>query len=170
MVPKYPDVKFVCYDKLDYCGTQLFLAFLRFVVICSLLPVLRHCEELRCSEGLSQLQVHPGIVSCECLVLCELIVVGLFVQGDICSPDLVSYVMKSEKIDTVLHFAAQSHVGSSLVLLLFGFCSFYPYLWVLCFPSCIAARLFAMLCLPLLHSTYVTSFLSLIGSDYSICS
>jgi UDP-glucose 4,6-dehydratase len=36
-----------------------------------------------------------------------------FVKGDICSPDLVSYVMTEEKIDTVMHFAAQTHVDNS---------------------------------------------------------
>ena len=36
-----------------------------------------------------------------------------FVKGDICSPDLVSYVMTEEKIDTVIHFAAQTHVDNS---------------------------------------------------------
>lgn len=36
-----------------------------------------------------------------------------FVKGDICSPDLVSYVFKSEQIDTVMHFAAQTHVDNS---------------------------------------------------------
>lgn len=36
-----------------------------------------------------------------------------FVKGDICSPDLVSYVLKEEKIDTIMHFAAQTHVDNS---------------------------------------------------------
>jgi len=36
-----------------------------------------------------------------------------FVKGDICSPDLVSYVFKEEAIDTVMHFAAQTHVDNS---------------------------------------------------------
>ena len=36
-----------------------------------------------------------------------------FVKGDISSPDLVSYVMTEEKIDTVMHFAAQTHVDNS---------------------------------------------------------
>jgi len=36
-----------------------------------------------------------------------------FVKGDICSPDLVSYVLKEEEIDTVMHFAAQTHVDNS---------------------------------------------------------
>mmetsp|Transcript_16266 Transcript_16266/g.23923 ORF Transcript_16266/g.23923 Transcript_16266/m.23923 type:complete len:378 (+) Transcript_16266:226-1359(+) len=36
-----------------------------------------------------------------------------FVKGDICSPDLVSYVFKENNIDTVMHFAAQTHVDNS---------------------------------------------------------
>jgi len=36
-----------------------------------------------------------------------------FVKGDISSPDLVSYVLKEEKIDTIMHFAAQTHVDNS---------------------------------------------------------
>jgi len=32
-------------------------------------------------------------------------------QGDITSSDLVTYVLKSEEIDTIMHFAAQTHVG-----------------------------------------------------------
>lgn len=36
-----------------------------------------------------------------------------FVKGDISSPDLVSYVLREEKIDTILHFAAQTHVDNS---------------------------------------------------------
>lgn len=36
-----------------------------------------------------------------------------FVKGDIGSPDLVSYVLREEKIDTILHFAAQTHVDNS---------------------------------------------------------
>ena len=36
-----------------------------------------------------------------------------FVKGNIASPDLVSYVLREEKIDTILHFAAQTHVDNS---------------------------------------------------------
>mmetsp|Transcript_44435 Transcript_44435/g.62353 ORF Transcript_44435/g.62353 Transcript_44435/m.62353 type:complete len:360 (-) Transcript_44435:19-1098(-) len=36
-----------------------------------------------------------------------------FVEGNICSSDFVRHIMVSEKIDTVLHFAAQSHVDNS---------------------------------------------------------
>ena len=36
-----------------------------------------------------------------------------FVKGDICTPDLVSYILKEENIDTIMHFAAQTHVDNS---------------------------------------------------------
>jgi UDP-glucose 4,6-dehydratase len=36
-----------------------------------------------------------------------------FVKGNICSSDLVSYVLTEEKIDTIMHFAAQTHVDNS---------------------------------------------------------
>mmetsp|Transcript_8949 Transcript_8949/g.40361 ORF Transcript_8949/g.40361 Transcript_8949/m.40361 type:complete len:320 (-) Transcript_8949:927-1886(-) len=36
-----------------------------------------------------------------------------FVKGDILSADLLTYFMKAEEIDTVLHFAAQTHVDNS---------------------------------------------------------
>lgn len=36
-----------------------------------------------------------------------------FIQGDICEPDFMRYIFQEEKIDTVLHFAAQSHVDLS---------------------------------------------------------
>jgi UDP-glucose 4,6-dehydratase len=38
-----------------------------------------------------------------------------FIKGDICSEDLVNYVMMSEKIDVVMHFAANSHVCNSFL-------------------------------------------------------
>jgi UDP-glucose 4,6-dehydratase len=36
-----------------------------------------------------------------------------FVKGDITSTDLVNFVFKEEKIDTIMHFAAQTHVDNS---------------------------------------------------------
>jgi len=36
-----------------------------------------------------------------------------FVKGDITSADLINYVMKNEEIDTIVHFAAQTHVDNS---------------------------------------------------------
>ncbi len=37
----------------------------------------------------------------------------VFVKGNILSMDFMHYLMKTHKIDTVLHFAAQSHVDNS---------------------------------------------------------
>lgn len=34
-----------------------------------------------------------------------------FVKGDILSADLLAYVLDVENIDTIVHFAAQTHVG-----------------------------------------------------------
>ena len=36
-----------------------------------------------------------------------------FIKGDITSADLMNYVLKSERIDTIVHAAAQSHVDAS---------------------------------------------------------
>ena len=36
-----------------------------------------------------------------------------FIKGDILSVDLVIHILETEKIDTVMHFAAQSHVDNS---------------------------------------------------------
>lgn len=36
-----------------------------------------------------------------------------FVEGDVCSADLVKYILDTEDIDTIMHFAAQTHVDNS---------------------------------------------------------
>jgi UDP-glucose 4,6-dehydratase len=36
-----------------------------------------------------------------------------FIRGNICSSDLINYLFKTENIDTVMHFAAQTHVDNS---------------------------------------------------------
>jgi len=36
-----------------------------------------------------------------------------FVRGNICSPDLIQFVLQEEQIDTIVHFAAQTHVDNS---------------------------------------------------------
>jgi dTDP-glucose 4,6-dehydratase len=37
-----------------------------------------------------------------------------FVEGDICDQDLVESILKEQEIDTIVHFAAESHVDRSL--------------------------------------------------------
>merc|ERR1719506_648577 len=67
---------------------------------------------------------HPeyNIVNLDCLDYCSCIanleeVASLpnykFIKGDITSSDLVTYVLAEEKIDTIMHFAAQTHVDNS---------------------------------------------------------
>ncbi|KAK3271374.1 rhm1-like protein [Cymbomonas tetramitiformis] len=36
-----------------------------------------------------------------------------FIKGDICSSDLVNFILTAENIDTIMHFAAQTHVDNS---------------------------------------------------------
>jgi dTDP-D-glucose 4,6-dehydratase len=36
-----------------------------------------------------------------------------FIKGDIQEADLLNYLLESEQIDTILHFAAQTHVDNS---------------------------------------------------------
>lgn len=36
-----------------------------------------------------------------------------FIKGDICSPDLIKFILQEYNIDTIMHFAAQSHVDNS---------------------------------------------------------
>jgi UDP-glucose 4,6-dehydratase len=51
-----------------------------------------------CLENLSELKELPNYK---------------FIKGDIATADLVAYVLREEKIDTILHFAAQTHVDNS---------------------------------------------------------
>ena len=41
--------------------------------------------------------------------------VATFIKGNICDIDLVQRILKEYKIDTVFHFAAQSHVDNSFI-------------------------------------------------------
>lgn len=71
LVNKYPAVKFVCVDKVDYCASV---------------------------KNMSDYADKPNFK---------------FVKGDITSVDLINYVLLTEKVDTIMHFAAQSHVDNS---------------------------------------------------------
>lgn len=71
LVKKYPHLKIVNFDRLDYCS---------------------------CLENLSEIKAYPNYK---------------FVKGNICSSDLVNFVLQAEEIDTIMHFAAQTHVDNS---------------------------------------------------------
>lgn len=71
LAKKYPNLKIVNFDRLDYCSCL---------------------ENLDCVKDLPNYK---------------------FVKGNICSSDLVNFVLETEKIDTIMHFAAQTHVDNS---------------------------------------------------------
>lgn len=63
-----------------------------------------------------RLTIHSLITDCSCLENLDEIKDYpnyKFVKGNICSSELVSYVLEAEKIDTIMHFAAQTHVDNS---------------------------------------------------------
>jgi dTDP-D-glucose 4,6-dehydratase len=71
MTEKYPDVRFVCLDVLDYCS---------------------NLKSLEPSLGRRNFR---------------------FIKGNILNLELVSFIMQENQVDTILHFAAQSHVDRS---------------------------------------------------------
>ncbi|KFM28219.1 DEAD-box ATP-dependent RNA helicase 20 [Auxenochlorella protothecoides] len=71
LVKRYPHVKVVVLDKLDYCATL---------------------------ENLKSIRDCPNFK---------------FVKGEIQSTDLIVHILETEEIDTVMHFAAQTHVDNS---------------------------------------------------------
>lgn len=56
------------------------------------------CADCSCLENLDEIKDLPNYK---------------FVKGNICSSDLVNFVLETEKIDTIMHFAAQTHVDNS---------------------------------------------------------
>jgi len=44
---------------------------------------------------------------------CELYRNFTFIKGDICSSDLINFILQHECVDTIIHFAAQTHVDNS---------------------------------------------------------
>jgi hypothetical protein len=88
LVKNFPKVRFVCLDKLNYCGT------------------VRNFDEIKAAANFEFVKV------------CEQHAPMAFVlsrspQGDITSTDLVNHLIKAHHVDTILNFAAQTHVGES---------------------------------------------------------
>ncbi len=64
---------------------------------------------------------NPSVISC-----CMLIPLPQFVKGDIQSADLVTHILKSEDIDTIMHFAAQVGIDvlmGELTCMSYGHCN-----------------------------------------------
>jgi len=51
-----------------------------------------------CLENISEIMDYPNFK---------------FIKGDICSQDLIAFILKSENIDTIMNYAASSHVDGS---------------------------------------------------------
>ena len=84
-------------------SSQGFIASHVAILLCQKYPeynvvVYDRLDYCSCLENLSELNDLPNYK---------------FIKGDIATADLVSYVLREEKIDTILHFAAQTHVDNS---------------------------------------------------------
>lgn len=84
-------------------GGAGFIASHVAILLCNKYPeynivVYDRLDYCSCLENLSELDALPNYK---------------FIKGDIATADLVSYVLREEKIDTILHFAAQTHVDNS---------------------------------------------------------
>jgi len=94
----------------DYCPKNIFLTggagFIAShvaILLCKKYPqynivVYDKLDYCSCRENLNELDDLPNFK---------------FVKGDITSHDFVTFVFKEEQIDTVMHFAAQTHVDNS---------------------------------------------------------
>ena len=97
LVKKYPDIKIVNMDRLD-CKLILFVALFHNLIFYSVYLYIYSRIDCSCLGNLDEIKDFPNYK---------------FVKGNICSSELVNYVLEAEKIDTVMHFAAQTHVDNS---------------------------------------------------------
>lgn len=102
LAKKYPNVKIVNFDRLDCKPALVFSRYLySFPALTdSFVPPCCAHRRLDCSciENLDCVKHLPNYK---------------FVKGNICSSDLVNFVLETENIDTIMHFAAQTHVDNS---------------------------------------------------------
>lgn len=84
LAKKYPNLRVINFDKLDYCACL---------------------KNLSSVESLSN--YHFVRVRSHQRKELEL----TLVKGDILQPDLVNHVLKEQRVDSIIHFAAQTHVG-----------------------------------------------------------
>jgi UDP-glucose 4,6-dehydratase len=93
LAKKYPQFKIVNFDRLDCILFPLFLSF----TLCLCLSF-SLCVDCSCITNVDEVKDLPNYK---------------FICGNICSSDLVNYVLAEEEIDTIMHFAAQTHVDNS---------------------------------------------------------
>jgi UDP-glucose 4,6-dehydratase len=90
-------------DLFELSVPSGFIASHVAILLCTKYPqykvvVYDRLDYCSCLENLSEVEPLPNFK---------------FIKGDVASEDLVSYVLREEKIDTILHFAAQTHVDNS---------------------------------------------------------
>jgi len=102
LVTKYPTYRIVNFDKLDYCSSLKNLQCVQHKPNYKFIKVRRRGHAL----------VTRPVCVCGAIPVADPPPAPP-PQGSITSPDLVNYVMAEENIDTVLHFAAQTHVGTA---------------------------------------------------------
>jgi len=90
-----PFLSFFGWNKTDNLNLTFFFFFFFFVHQVIVLDKLDYCANVKHLSELSHLLNFK------------------FIMGDIQSADLVSYILRNENIDTIMHFAAQTHVDNS---------------------------------------------------------
>jgi len=100
MLAHDPGVRIVNLDKLTYAGSLENLADLPGKVNAG------DCREGALGHKVNAGDGREGALGHESR--------HTFVQGDICDRDLVDRLLREHKIDTIVHFAAESHVDNSI--------------------------------------------------------
>jgi dTDP-D-glucose 4,6-dehydratase len=100
LAKKYPHLKIVNFDRLDCKFVQQIILAIRSLIAAIMTIYFSYVfsPDCSCLENLDEIKDLPNYK---------------FVKGNICSSELVSYVLETEKIDTIMHFAAQTHVDNS---------------------------------------------------------
>lgn len=108
LVKTYPQYKVVVLDKLDYCGS---LKHLETVASYPNYSFVKVSFEAAVGDSSPVVPLRPRSCLTSATTCAPFLPPSL--QGSITSSDLVTYILRKEKIDTVMHFAAQTHVDNS---------------------------------------------------------
>lgn len=106
LLRKYPHYNVVNFDKMDYCSSTFYFKEAETLPNYQFIKVRDntfHWEKT--SQSIFKGRERKNFAEADPSYL-------FLPQGDILSADLVQYVLKTHKIDTIMHFAAQSHVGT----------------------------------------------------------
>jgi UDP-glucose 4,6-dehydratase len=113
LAQKYPNYKIVNFDKLVSIFGRIFCRFARAALARVWGRFLTSPSPPPPSPPPFSLTAQDYCSSLKNLVSVQDLPNYTFVKGSITSPDLVNYVLRKEHIDTIMHFAAQTHVDNS---------------------------------------------------------